>query len=75
MVTDEYKLFNLFQRDVAFHIETSHLFCFVKQKIGFYMKCNAGVKWVANLAALVCLSTYDLFLPPDVKGLNLENVQ
>ena len=37
---------NPFQPSVAFHIETSHLFCRAKQITGFYMKCNTGLKWV-----------------------------
>ena len=38
--------FNPFQLSVAFHIETSHLFCFAKQITGFYMKRNTALKWV-----------------------------
>ena len=34
-----------FQPSVAFHIETSHLFCSAKQMTGFYMKHNTGLKW------------------------------
>ena len=37
---------SLSQPNVAFHIETSHLFCFAKQVTGFYMKRNTGLKWV-----------------------------
>ena len=37
---------NSFQSSFAFHIETSHLFCSAKQKPGFYMKQNIGLKWV-----------------------------
>ena len=37
---------NLFQPSVTFNIETSHLFCSAKQITGFYMKCNARLKWV-----------------------------
>ena len=36
---------NPFQLSVAFHIETSLLFCSVKQLTGFNMKCNTGLKW------------------------------
>ena len=36
--------FNPFQPSIAFHIETSHLLCFAKQKTGFYMKCNTDLK-------------------------------
>ena len=35
-----------FKPSVAFHIETSHLFCKAKQMAGFYMKRNAGLKLV-----------------------------
>ena len=38
-------LFNPFQPSIAFHIETSDLLCFAKQKIGFYMKCNTDLKY------------------------------
>ena len=39
---------NLFQPSVAFHIETSHLICFVNQMTSFYMERNSGLKlkWV-----------------------------
>ena len=37
---------NLFQPSVAFHVETSHLFCGAKQMTGFCMKRNTGLKWV-----------------------------
>ena len=40
----------LFQRSVAFHIETSQLFCTANQRTGFCMKCNTGVKRVKYLA-------------------------
>ena len=33
-----------FQPSVAFHIETSHLFCSAKQMTSFYMKQNIGLK-------------------------------
>ena len=32
--------------NIAFHIETSHLFCIIKQTTGFYMNHNTGLKWV-----------------------------
>ena len=35
-----------YQPKVAFHIETSHLFCSAKQMIDFYMKHNTRLKWV-----------------------------
>ena len=40
---------NPFQPSVPFDIETSHLFCSVKQMTGFYMKRNTGLKWVKGL--------------------------
>ena len=35
-----------FQSSVAFHIDTSHLFCSAKQMTGFCMKHNPGLKLV-----------------------------
>ena len=40
------KQFNPFQPSIAFHIETSHLFCRANQVTGFYIKHNTGLKWV-----------------------------
>ena len=42
------KRVNPFQPIVAFHIETSHLFCSARQMASFYMKRNTGLKWVNN---------------------------
>ena len=42
------KRVNPFQPVVAFHIETSHLFCSARQMTSFYMKRNTGRKWVNN---------------------------
>ena len=39
---------NPFQPNVAFHVETSHLFCPANQVNGFYMECNTGLKWVKD---------------------------
>ena len=39
-------MINLFQSSVAFHVETSDLFCSAKEMIDFYMKRNTGLKWV-----------------------------
>ena len=39
-------MLNPFQPSVAFHIETSHLICNVILTIGFYMRCNTGLKWI-----------------------------
>ena len=41
--------FNSFQPSIAFHMETSHLFCSTKQVTGFCMKTNTGLKWVKTL--------------------------
>ena len=41
-----YPTFNPFQLSVAFHIETSHLFCSAKQMNGFYIEHNTRLKWV-----------------------------
>ena len=38
--------FNPFQPSVAFHVETSYLFCCAKQVTGFYMKCSTGLTLV-----------------------------
>ena len=40
------EVLNPLQPSVAFHIETSHLICTTNQISGFYIKCNAGLKWV-----------------------------
>ena len=40
---------NPFQLSIAFHIETNHLFSRAKQITGFYMKSNAGLKWVKDV--------------------------
>ena len=41
--------FDLFQPSAAFHIETSHLFCSVKQMTGFFIKSNTGLKWLKGV--------------------------
>ena len=45
------KLTLFIQPSVAFHIETSHLFCSAKQKTGFYMKCNIVLNWVKKVVS------------------------
>ena len=40
---------NPFHSIVAFHIETSHLFCRANQATGFYMKCKTGLKWITDV--------------------------
>ena len=40
---------NPFQHSVAFHIETSHLFCTTNQMNSFYMICNSGLKWLTSI--------------------------
>ena len=44
---------NSFQPSVAFHIETSHLFCRAKQVTGFYMIRSTGLKWVKLGCAVI----------------------
>ena len=43
---------NPFQPSAAFHIETSHLFCYTKHITSFYMKQNTGLKWVKHCRIL-----------------------
>ena len=38
--------FNSFQASVVFQIENSFLICSANQMIGFYTKCNSGLKGV-----------------------------
>ena len=47
------QVINPFQPIVAFHTETSHLFCSAKQTNGFCMKCNAWLKWVDPFLATI----------------------
>ena len=47
---------------VVFHIETSHLFCRVKQVTGFYMICNTGLKWVNKAVTRVLM--YNMLVTP-----------
>ena len=42
------KSLSRFQPCVAFHIETSQLFCWAKQMAGFYIKRNTRLKWVMS---------------------------
>ena len=50
-----------FQPSVAFHIETSHLFCKAKQMTGFYMKRCTGLKWDKQESSIYALFIkYDL---------------
>ena len=37
---------NSFHPSVALHIKTSRLICIANQMTGFYMKCNAVLKWL-----------------------------
>ena len=53
---------NLFQSSVAFHIETSHLFCSAKQMTGFYMKPTTGLKWINIELEWQCYSFIKVFL-------------
>ena len=49
---------DLFRHSVAFHVETSHLICISNQITGFYMKCNAGLKYINVLFLLGTLNIY-----------------
>ena len=49
---------NPFQPCVVFHIETSHLFCSVKQMAGFFIKCNTGLKLVKFIRWLLLLTQF-----------------
>ena len=40
--------FKPFQSSVAFHIETSQLFCRAKQMTGFYMKRKTGLESIVR---------------------------
>ena len=55
--------FNSFQPNVAFHVETNHLFCFAKKMTGFYMKHNTGLKLVNLCDSGICeqSSKYSVF--------------
>ena len=41
-----FNVFNPFQPSVAFHVENSHLLCFVNEMAGFYMEGKIGWKQV-----------------------------
>ena len=45
------ELFNPFQPNVGFHVETSQLFCSANQMTGFNMKCSTGLNWVKQYHA------------------------
>ena len=60
-----------FQPSVAFHIETSHLFCRAKQMTGFYVKRNYGLKWVNPFQTNVSfLHPSENLRKPEVKRVN-----
>ena len=59
--------FNPFQPSVAFHIETSHLFCSGKQMTDFYIKRNNGLKLIKML--IMCLHCKSYALPQRKKSL------
>ena len=46
---------NPFQPSLAFHTETSHLFCSADQMTGFYMECNTGLKWIKGICKLFAI--------------------
>ena len=39
----------------VFHIETSHLICSANQMIGFYMKCDTGLKLLKKMRMYVVI--------------------
>ena len=53
---------NSFQSSFAFRIENSHLFCCAKQKPGFYMKRNIGLKWVNQSISKSDVSISEVYL-------------
>ena len=55
--------FNPFQPFVAFHIETSHLVCSVKQMTGFYMERNTGWNGLILKKVLVSKVIVTLIMP------------
>ena len=50
--------FNPFQRNITFHIETSHLTCTANQMAGLYMKCNTRLKWVNPFTKYLIVITW-----------------
>ena len=48
---------------VAFHIETSHLICSANQMTSFFMKCNAGLKWIQT--KMIILRKYHFYVTTD----------
>ena len=66
--------FNPFQPSVAFHVETSHLFCFAKQVTGFYMKCNTGLTFVNPFRAnALQYSAVNLAKTIGINGILVQN--
>ena len=54
---------NPYQPCVVLHIETSQVFCRLKQMAGSYMKCSTGLKWVKCWGILMltsCTVFFDL---------------
>ena len=55
---EKYYLISMFKtvQPSTSHIETSHLICCANQMTGFYMKCNAWLRWVkmVNLLEIFC---------------------
>ena len=49
LLNKQCELYCLFQSIGEFGIETSHLICTANHMIGFYMKCNTGLKWIKRM--------------------------
>ena len=53
---------------VVFHIESSHLFCRVKQVTGFYIRRKTGLKWVTRQTKTYVYFSYSLQRVKLIKG-------
>ena len=63
-------LFNQFQPNIVFHIETSHLIYFANQMSCFCMKCNTWLKWIKTIVS----SIYKQFNSFAVKIIGLVSI-
>lgn len=60
--TKDARLINSFQHSFAFQIVTGHLICTANQIARFYIKRNAGLKWVKPNLKFYMIYCYDLIL-------------
>lgn len=60
-------LFYLFQPNVKFHIETSHLHCSASQMSCFHMKYNNGLKWLKANVSIISNSV--MWFAVEINGL------